>query len=39
MGLKVECETEDDNLVQGNGAPDAANELENIEDCSLETIY
>ena len=39
MGLKEQCEAEEDGISQINGAPDAANELENIEDTSLITIY
>lgn len=39
MGLKEQCEAEEDTVSQNNGAPDAANELENIEDTSLVTIY
>lgn len=39
MGLKEQCEAEEDNATQNSGAPDAANELENIEDTSLVTIY
>ena len=37
MGLKEQCEVEEDST--NNGAADAANELENIEDTSLVTIY
>ena len=39
MGLKEQCEAEEDSFQQNNGAPNAANELENIEDTSLVTIY
>jgi hypothetical protein len=39
LGLKDQCEAEGDNFSQNNGAPNAANELENIEDTSLVTIY